>query len=427
MLLVAGCCPPEDHSGDCAPGGTGTIAVTSTGLPAGVTGTIHVTGASDETLTASRTFSAGTGPWSVTADRATAPDPLVRSVYLPTVDPAAFCLPDGGTQGVSVTWAPVATSNALWVTNSNASAQFLGFKSASLGATATRAADVGSRGALGGDIAFDRDGNVWVAGPTTTDATLVRFPSAQFATSGSVTPDREINLPISCFPRLTGVAFDANGNLFVASPCADAIYRVDASQLAASGSVTPSLTITVEDPQGLAFDRSGALWVAARGDSRLWRYDAAQLTSGSVSAPAFKLGVLATENPDDLSRFKPGWLAFDARGDLWANDFAANAFFRVAAAQTRGTATSDVQPQVRIVIGVLALLEGFAFDGEGGLWSAGAAGTLFRLDPAQLDVSSRSGAPTVPARVITSASIGSAANLAFFPAPAGLPLYSALP
>ena len=183
----------------------------------------------------------------------------------------------------------------------------------------------------------------------------------------------------------------------------------------------------MQDPNGIAFDRAGNLWVAARMDSRVWRYDAAQLDSGSISAPAFKRGALASDDPMNTSLQVPGWLAFDARGDLWANDFAGNTFYRMGASSLRGTGTMDIQPQVRITLAVLALLEGFAFDEEGGLWSAGAMGMIVRLAPVQLDVSSSAGSPTRPATVLTSTDIGSAVNLAFYPAPAGLPLYDALP
>ena len=50
-----------------------------------------------------------------------------------------------------------------------------------------------------------------------------------------------------------------------------------------------------------------------------------------------------------------------------------------------------------------------------------------RLTPGQLMVSSSAGAPTMPERIITSASIGYAEDVALYPAPAALPLYSALP
>jgi sugar lactone lactonase YvrE len=412
----------------CTTTGTGTIVVTSTGLPAGVIGNIHLTGPTAQTVTSSRSLSVGAGAWSVTADRATAADPFVRTVYLPTVAPASFCLANGGTQDVIVTWAPVATSNKLWSTNANATGQFLGFRSASLSGSATVTPDVVSRGGFGADIAFDRDGNAWVPMGTVADAALQRYPASRFATSAAVEPDLEVNFSTAgCFPLVAGLAFDVSGNLYVSSPCLDAVLRVDAASLAAGGTVTPSLSIPVRDPQGIALDRAGNLWVAARFDSRVWRYDASQLSAGSVATPAFKLGALATNNPMDTSILTPSWLAFDARGDLWANDFGGNIFFRLGAASLRGTGSTDLQPQVRITIGVTALLEGFAFDEEGGLWSAGSQGKLIRLAPALLDVSSGAGMPTMPSTILTSSDIGSAVNLAFYPAPAGLPLFSALP
>ena len=429
LSLAVSCTPcPVPPPPGCTSDGMGTIVVTSTGLPSGVTGPIHLTGPTAQTVTSSLTLTVGSGAWSVTADRATAADPFVRTVYLPTVTPATFCLTSGSTQDVIVTWAPVATSNKLWVTNSNATGQFLGFRSASLATSATVSADVVARGGFGADLAFDRDGNVWAPGGTTADSALQRFPAARFATSAAVEPDLELGLAGgACLPLVAGVAFDAAGNLWVSSPCRDAVLRVDAAGLSVSGSVTPSLTIAVADPSGIAFDRAGNLWVASRMDSHVWRYDAAQLAAGSVSAPAFELGGLATSIPMDTSLLTPNWLAFDARGDLWANDFGGNIFYRFGAASLRGTGSSDEQPQVRITLGVLALLEGFAFDGEGGLWSAGSGGTIVRLAPAQLDVSSTAGMPTVPQTVLTSADIGSASNPAFYPAPAGLPLFHALP
>lgn len=430
LLSIASCTPCPEPTPTCATGGVGTLVITSTGLPEGVTGVITATGATVQTVTASRTLSVGSGPWSVTAERATVADPLVRTVYVPTVSPSSFCLTPGGTQDVIVTWAPVATSGALWAINGTTTDQFLGFRSAHLRASASsQAADVKSRGPFGHDLAFDKDGNVWVAGPTTTDATLNRFPASAFATSGAATPDRALNLDgAACLPLVAALAFDARGNLWVSSPCRDAVLRIDAAALeAASGTVTPSLSIPVQDPNGLAFDRAGNLWVVARMDSRLWRYDAAQLSSGAVATPAFKLGGRASDDPMDSSLLVPSWLAFDSRGDLWANDFGGNKFFRLASADLRGTGTSDVDPQVRITIGVLALLEGFAFDGEGGLWSAGSQGHLIRLAPAQLDVDSGPGMPTVPAVVLASPDIGYVSNVAFYPAPAGLPLFHALP
>ena len=59
----------------------------------------------------------------------------------------------------------------------------------------------------------------------------------------------------------------------------------------------------------------------------------------------------------------------------------------------------------------------------GGFGVLGAVG----FSPEQLGQSVAAGTPVVPARVIASDSITSTLPLAFFPAPAGLPIYSSIP
>ncbi len=80
-----------------------------------------------------------------------------------------------------------------------------------------------------------------------------------------------------------------------------------------------------------------------------------------------------------------------------------------------------------MAIDVSAIPAGFAFDEGGGLWVAYSAGKLARFSPTQLTVSTNTGNPTVPETIITSTDIGYAADVAFYPAPAALPLFDALP
>ena len=123
------------------------------------------------------------------------------------------------------------------------------------------------------------------------------------------------------------------------------------------------------------------------------------------------------------NRFCQFRLAFDAHGALWFNDFGLNLFGSIPASSLGGTGEVDVQPGVRVTIGVSAVIENFAFDEQGGLWTAGAQGRLLRLSADQLLTS---GTP-VPERVITSNDIGSLSGVAVYPAPAELPLFHALP
>ncbi len=351
---------------------------------------------------------------------------LVREAYLPTFSPEFECLVPDEPQDVDANWQKVPTGGALWAGNTNAGAKLLGFRPASL-ADGTRAADVGLSTDVG-RFTFDRHGNVWAVRGTVSSAALNFHAAADFSATGTRAPSRTIELSGvgGCTPNTQTLAFDERGDLWVASLCDDKVFKVAASALRSSGEVTPSATFNVASPGGLAFDHAGSLYVASRADGRIYRYSSSQLAA-TTPEPSANLGVRSTDDTANTAIHKASFLAFDASGALWLNDFEANAFARVAVDDLSGSGAVDVQPQVRVVVGVLAVLDGFAFDEEGGLWSAGAQGQLIRLSPSQLTVSSTSGAPTTPERTITSEDIGSARDVAFYPAPAALPLFHALP
>src|SRR5439155_24764551 len=99
----------------------------------------------------------------VTAEKALQADPRVRTVYAPTVSAPNFCLNNGKSFTVDVTYAAVPTSNKLWVENDTPS-QLLGYSSANLAATGNPAASTTAKTSVGLDIAFDKDGNLWAFG-----------------------------------------------------------------------------------------------------------------------------------------------------------------------------------------------------------------------------------------------------------------------
>lgn len=414
-------------SGVCSASGTGTLVVNVVGLPAGVTAKVSVTGPSgSQTVGASQTFAgAAAGSYSITADKVTQADPIVRTVHSATISASTVCVSGSATQTVTVTYAPIPTSNKIWVAASNSPVDknSHGFASSQLGATGNQEATVATKSGAGRRHVFDRDGNLWAVGGTTADPTVLRIPAASLAASGPVTPDRKVDISgLSCSPRSTALAFDQTGALWVASACSDSVYKLSADQLSASGTVTPAVKLTATDPGGLAFDKTGNLWVSAGGD--LARFDAATLAS-STAAPAVVLK--AKTKVTGGAELHPGALAFDATGNLWTYDFGGNVVFNYPSTELTGTTPKDVVPPALVTVGVGALLEGLAFDEGGGLWTTFSQGKFARLAPPQLTVSTDAGSPTIPERVITSANLGYSEDIALYPAPASLPLYSALP
>ena len=415
--------PSGASGGSCTEGSVGTIVVETTGLPVDANAAVKLIGPSGERpLTNNETWNeADTGDYSVTAEAVAVDDPIVRSIYVPTVAEESFCLGAGASHTIRVTYAPIPSSNKLWGTNAS-DAELMGFDAASLGATGAVDASVAADINVGGDIAFDREGNAWTFGSTTTDAMIARIPAASLGASGEKEPDREINLAgVGCLPAVTALAFDAEGNLWVSSGCSDNVVRLSPDQLAASGDVTPEVVLSnIGGPGAVAFDASGNLYVTEYDSRRILRYDAASLAMSS-DAPDGR--ILVTPDIMNTSGVAASWLAFATDGSLWVNDFGGNAIFPVAADMLTAAGDSTVVPAVQIHIGIQALIHGMAFDESGGLWFAHGQGELGRLSPAQLTMSSGPGDPTYPDTVITGNEAGSFGNVALFPAPAGLPLY----
>lgn len=421
----------KPDAGFCPKSGPGTLTVNITGLPEGVSAKVKVRGpvGREEDLSSSQVLSAReAGNYGIRAEQVVLADAIVRTVYAAPIatELKGFCLGATG-KTVDVRYAPIASSNKLWIAVSNAptAAGTQGFASAVLAVTGAPPASVAISSGAGRKLAFDQHGNLWASGATTSDPQLLRLPAPMLAASGGREPDRKINLKgLDCLPAISGLAFDHDGALWVASTCQGRLFKLSAGDLGDSGDVTPAVSIAFPGALALAFDRSGNLWVSTGDEGHLARFDAASLGSATAT-PAL---VLAPKREAGGAALKPGLLAIDANGDLWSTDFGGNVIFRLLKADPGGpSGPREVVPPVQLTLGVLALLEGIALDEGGGLWVTYSQGKVARLSPAQLAVSTGSGAPTTPERVISSTSLGYAEDLAFFPAPAALPLYSALP
>ncbi|MCL6527258.1 MAG: hypothetical protein K6T57_10290 [Thermaceae bacterium] len=434
LAALIGACGSGGGAGggaSCPTTGTGNLVVTISGLPGGVNAAVEVTGpGGTQTLTAGQTLTGQpAGTYNVVSKKVAGSDPLIRTAYSGSVSSTPACVRDGQATTVNVTYAPIPSSNKLWMDNSNppsGASPLLGFAASLLGSTATQSPTV-SAGTIGlRDLTFDQDGNLWGIGGTTADPNLVRYPASVLGTSGSKTSDRSINISdIGCLPGPARLAFDGAGNLWVSVPCANKVVRISAAQLSASGSVTPGVEITgLSGPEGLAFDSAGNLWIANAGADRVVKFNASRLGT-NTSGPDL---TLQSQTPSPvINTLDANLLAFDASGNLWVMAFGSNVLYRLTSSNQGGSGNQTLTPSIQVSVPVSAVLEGMAFDEGGGLWITYSAGKFARLSSSQLGTSSTSGSPTTPERIITSASIGSAGGLALYPAPAGLPLLHSLP
>lgn len=198
------------------------------------------------------------------------------------------------------------------------------YRADTLATTGTTTADVEITGATlsGGipgplDLAFDAFGNLWVA--VSAADKIVRYTPDQLATTGEPVPAVEISHADLEGPD--ALAFDAGGNLWIAAAAPSNVVRYDASRLGASTTAAPDLTLSAETPapvigelttpSGLAFDEDGNLWVAYFAANVFARLTPANqaLTGTQTITPDVQVGLT-------VSALLEG-IAFDEGGGLW--------------------------------------------------------------------------------------------------------------
>lgn len=162
----------------------------------------------------------------------------------------------------------------------------------------------------GAGCAFDSSGNFWVADDDGSPNSVVAFSPTQLATGGDIAPTIELTSSEICNP--IGLTFDKNGNLWVANLCFDNVVEFKSGDLAASGSVSPTIQISnISQPYGLIFDTSGNLWVTSELGNSVDEFQASDLTPGTSITPHV---VISGSN---TMLDQPIGLAFDTNGNLW--------------------------------------------------------------------------------------------------------------
>ena len=410
--------PPVPTVG-CSTTTAGDLTVTFAGtIPTGKTGAVKVYDASGTlagTATATSPTLSGLAAGAyvlVSTPLSGAANAIVRQAYDAAVSPDQVCIGDGTTETSTATYALIPTSNKLWVGSQGSGINnTVSYAATSLTATATVAATTVNTTKGHSGFAIDTHGNLWVLGQSTTDPLLARYPAGSFSAGGAKTPD--FTVPLSAIPYAAphskGLAISPRGHIWVSSPGNDEVYRFKA----APGGVvetTPSVTITgLNYPTGLAFDASGTLWVSDTGSGHLLRYSVFPVTDGAI---------LSTPSVDTNPGQDVTGIAFDAAGNLWVASLVQGQLIRVGSAALYGG--GNVTPDKWFAAGSLPV--SVAIDENGLVWVGGNAGSIRAFNPGAAN-------GTAAIRTITTntSEMNYGESLAFYPAPAALPLAHSLP
>jgi sugar lactone lactonase YvrE len=149
------------------------------------------------------------------------------------------------------------------------------------------------------DLAFDKDGNLWVA---------------DFGQD----PNLAGNSRLLMFP-------DVNGSL--ASAATEVIGQSSLTGFGCDQNLGGPTNDTLCYPVSIAFDKTGDLWVADSGNNRVLEFASVDGTMSPVATHVIGQGNFTTYQcnmgaaaPTNSSLCRPLWVAFDSHDDLWVSD-----------------------------------------------------------------------------------------------------------
>jgi sugar lactone lactonase YvrE len=378
IVALSSACGGSDTT--TGPGATGSllITVTSTGGPIG---RITVSGPAgfSRSITSTTTLTGlSPGSYAVSADSAEVPDLIVGAeIFSGVVSNAAPAVTKSSTAQSTVAYGFSHRRGSLWIANLGAE-QVENVAVDQLRASGQALPSTELFSVVPNGVAFDAVGNMWVA--AIYEDTLRKFTVASRTSSGIAAPDFKLWSPSLSVPEQ--IAFDGDGTLWVSDYVNGLVGFSAAQQQAGISGVTAAYhvqdTLTTNPGiRSIAFDANGNAWVAYTSTPQLVEFTKAQLTVSTPQAPAIRI------MPDNLAN--PVAMAFDASGNLWVADYDDFGVVRYTPEQLAAGGVPGASVKV-----FTDYPSGLAFDNSGSLWVTNrGANVINQFSAVQLTITDR--------------------------------------
>ncbi len=184
-------------------------------------------------------------------------------------------------------------------------------------------------------LEFDQSGNLWVSNRFTPE--LISFSPDQLQQSGVQPPDTTIFS--THFGGPEDLLFDKEGTLWIADAAVASVFGYKSATLAAAlgqtVEVDPDIinsSAALNLPDALAFDRDGNQWVANCNNNNLVRFNAADIAMSGAPTPEITLTSTAVTTASGTAESLdcPEGITFDPSGNLWVSNAISDTFGSLA-------------------------------------------------------------------------------------------------
>ena len=139
-------------------------------------------------------------------------------------------------------------------------------------------------------MTFDNSGNAWIVNQDSCGSTIPAGCVSEFL-PGSLKSGNPAVRNVSLHASAKDIAFDPQGNMWVAGGQTGSIYEISAALLSSNSAAVVNTINDTGNPDALTFDKSSHLWVGNYDAGSVVEFDIDNTSSSVNSGPPYSIGI----------------------------------------------------------------------------------------------------------------------------------------